>query len=133
MNNNWWIHVLVAAIASVLIVGFIKVAGAQGADILISIVLIIIGILFHFIPSIIAVHRNHKNKVGILLLNFFLGWTLFGWVGSLIWAVLQDADREKEKNGIRNVHESDEKECPYCAEKIKNKAKVCRFCNNSLS
>ena len=39
----------------------------------------------YFLPFLVA--YNHKNAVGIFVLNLFLGWTLIGWVGALIWAV----------------------------------------------
>jgi hypothetical protein len=50
--------------------------------------LFIIGITFvgYVFPSIIAWHRDHHQKVAILLLNLLLGWTVLGWIGALIWA-----------------------------------------------
>ena len=39
-----------------------------------------------FLPTIIAVSRNH-NGLAIFLLNFFLGWTVIGWFWALIWSV----------------------------------------------
>ena len=43
----------------------------------------------YFLPSFIAILRNHKNKLAILLLNILLGWTVLGWVGSLVWSVIK--------------------------------------------
>lgn len=43
----------------------------------------------YFLPTIIAYHRRHRNLLAILILNIFLGWTLLGWVGALVWACLQ--------------------------------------------
>jgi hypothetical protein len=40
----------------------------------------------YFFPSIIAAFRSHHNTLAIFLLNLFLGWTVIGWLGSLIWA-----------------------------------------------
>ena len=40
----------------------------------------------YFLPSICAFARDHSSKAGILILNIFLGWTLLGWVVSLVWA-----------------------------------------------
>lgn len=41
-----------------------------------------------FLPTFIAYRREHLNRVPILLLNLFLGWTVLGWIGALIWACL---------------------------------------------
>ena len=43
--------------------------------------------LLYFLPTIIAANRSH-HVAGILLLNFFLGWTGIGWVIMLLWALL---------------------------------------------
>ena len=41
----------------------------------------------YFLPTLIAFLRQHRNMFAIFLLNFLLGWTALGWVGSLIWSV----------------------------------------------
>ena len=48
-------------------------------------VILLIGI--YFLPSIVAMCRKHVNFTAIFILNLFLGFTLFGWVFALIWAV----------------------------------------------
>lgn len=58
-------------------------------------VLIILVVLFmttvcgaiYFAPTIVAFARNHKNKIPILLTNFFFGWSVIGWIICLIWSV----------------------------------------------
>jgi len=50
-------------------------------------IFIYFGIYIYFFPSVIAKSRNKNNYWAIFVLNFFFGWTLIGWVGSLIWAV----------------------------------------------
>jgi hypothetical protein len=48
----------------------------------------LLGVLgFYFLPTIVAFGRARHNKVAILVLNLFLGWTVIGWVISLVWAV----------------------------------------------
>jgi len=47
----------------------------------------ITGLLIYFIPSIVAAIRKHNNRNSIIVLNFFLGWTFFGWVIALVWAL----------------------------------------------
>ena len=50
--------------------------------IVISIVLILITL--YFIPSIIAIKKRHKDLSKILMINIFLGWTIVGWIISLV-------------------------------------------------
>ena len=44
----------------------------------------------YFLPSIIGLARNKRDIGAIILLNFFLGWTMIGWVIALVWAVKTD-------------------------------------------
>ena len=41
----------------------------------------------YFIPSFTASVKKHPYTTGIFILNIFLGWTIIGWVGALVWAV----------------------------------------------
>ena len=43
----------------------------------------------YFLPTLIAFLRQHKNKLAIFLLNLLLGWTVLGWVVSLVWSVVK--------------------------------------------
>ncbi len=43
----------------------------------------------YFLPTLIAFLRQHKNKLAIFLLNLLLGWTVLGWVVSLVWSVMK--------------------------------------------
>jgi hypothetical protein len=44
-------------------------------------------ILVYLVPSIIAQRSQHPKQPAILLLNVALGWTIIGWVVTLIWAL----------------------------------------------
>ena len=57
----------------------------------------IVGLIIYFIPTIIAIKRDHPNKVAIILLNFLLGWAIIGWIGSLIWSVLAIPEQKEDK------------------------------------
>jgi len=48
------------------------------------------GFVMYFLPSIIALARNKRDLTAIVLLNFFLGWTMIGWIVALVWAVKTD-------------------------------------------
>jgi len=45
---------------------------------------------FYFLPSIIGFASGKANGVAIFVLNLLLGWTLVGWVVSLVWALTKD-------------------------------------------
>jgi uncharacterized membrane protein len=51
--------------------------------------LVVLVIAFYFLPSLIAHFRGHKNRLALFLLNLFLGWTVLGWVASLVWSVIR--------------------------------------------
>lgn len=44
----------------------------------------------YLLPSILA--REKNNFTSVLLLNVLLGWTVIGWVVSLIWALKTEKD-----------------------------------------
>lgn len=44
----------------------------------------------YFFPAVVAFYRKKDNKISILLTNFFLGWTVIGWIVSLVWATTVD-------------------------------------------
>jgi Superinfection immunity protein len=53
-------------------------------------ILLVIG----FLPTIIAMCRNHRNWFVILLLNLFTSWTGLGWFIALIWACWSQRPKE---------------------------------------
>lgn len=52
------------------------------------VILSILGFVIYFLPSLIAWKRKHHQLVPIVLLNIFLGWSVLGWVISLVWAFM---------------------------------------------
>jgi len=54
-----------------------------------GLVLVVLFFAFYFLPTLIAFSRQHKNKLAIFLLNLLLGWTVLGWVISLVWSVIK--------------------------------------------
>ena len=49
-----------------------------------------LGTFTYFLPSIIALARSKRDLLAIFLLNFFLGWSVIGWVVALVWAAKSD-------------------------------------------
>lgn len=54
-----------------------------------ELLLVVLIFAFYFLPTLIAFLRRHKNKLAIFLLNLLLGWTVLGWVVSLVWSVMK--------------------------------------------
>lgn len=49
-------------------------------------VVFIVLLVIYFAPAILAFDAKHKDRVAIMVLNLFLGWTFVGWVIALVWA-----------------------------------------------
>jgi RsiW-degrading membrane proteinase PrsW (M82 family) len=44
---------------------------------------------FYFLPTIIAIKRKSPHTTAVVILNFFLGVTLLGWIIALVLASKQ--------------------------------------------
>ena len=50
--------------------------------------LLLVGLVaLYFAPSIIAARRDCRSSVAIFVFNLVFGWTVFGWLISLAWAL----------------------------------------------
>ena len=56
---------------------------------ILELLLVVLIFALYFLPTLIAFLRQHKNKLALFLLNLLLGWTVLGWVASLVWSVLK--------------------------------------------
>jgi hypothetical protein len=64
------------------------------AGLVLIVLLAIIGLAVYFLPSIIADRRRHHNRVPIILVNLFFGWTAIGWIAAFIWAFTSPAPNQ---------------------------------------
>jgi hypothetical protein len=59
-----------------------------------SVVMLLATLVFvggiYFLPAIVAKKKRCYNSV--LVVNFFLGWTLIGWVVALAWATYPEKE-----------------------------------------
>ena len=61
----------------------------MGTVLLVTTLLLVLAFLMlYFLPSIIAHSRKHPHYGTIVFLNLFTGWTVIGWVGCLVWALV---------------------------------------------
>ena len=44
---------------------------------------------FYFLPTLVSFLRQRKNRLAIFLLNLLLGWTVLGWMVTLVWSVTE--------------------------------------------
>lgn len=65
-----------------------------GGSLLVFFLLAIIGIAIYFVPTFIAIKRDHPQKLPIILINVIFGATLIGWVGALVWALMSDKPKQ---------------------------------------
>jgi hypothetical protein len=54
-----------------------------------GIVFILLMACIYFMPTIVAGLGKKRNVAGIAVLNLSMGWTMIGWVGALVWAVVE--------------------------------------------
>ena len=46
--------------------------------------------IMYWLPTIVAIVRQAHSALGVFLVNFFLGWTILGWIFALIWSLAAD-------------------------------------------
>jgi hypothetical protein len=95
----------------------------------ISLSFFIVAPALYLLPTFEAWLRSHPNLPSVALINILLGWSLIGWVVAAVWAlkkpeiVIAPATLDPSKSY---------RECPYCAETILAKAKVCKHCHKDV-
>lgn len=58
----------------------------------------LLGLALYLFPSFVALLTRKRNALAILVLNFFLGWTVVGWVGALVWAFVAESPVRVERS-----------------------------------
>jgi amino acid transporter len=48
-------------------------------------VMVLLGL--YLLPSLIAFVRGHRNRHALAKFNILGGWTIFGWIVALVWAI----------------------------------------------
>jgi uncharacterized membrane protein (DUF485 family) len=80
-NKLIWLSVILLLILVGFVSGWLNAAFFEG---LIYAIIILFGC---FLPALIAARRRHLNSSAITVLNLFLGWTVLGWIISLVWSM----------------------------------------------
>ena len=109
--------------------------GAGGVG---SIFLVIIAGSFYFLPTIVAVVRKVTNVGSVFVVNFFLGWTLVGWVVALAMASKSVATPVQvvttsvsPPSDQARVVATSTRLCGSCQKSIGSGVQFCQWCGTS--
>ena len=106
------------------------------SDTAITILILLMGLVFYFLPWIVAVNREHDKKLGVFILNLFLGWILLGWVAALVWAVSGPRPVGLTGFGERTIDpemfDRPAGYCSSCGAPSKAGARFCSSCGTQL-
>lgn len=99
-------------------------------------IILVIGL--YFLPGIVAHSRSHNDENAIVILNVFLGWTIIGWLGALIWSASGNVHQPPRTPPLRSdsgepITPETHVRCPDCKELIRRDATKCRYCGCSLT
>lgn len=56
------------------------------------------GLIVYFLPS--AIGRKKRNAGAIFALNLLTGWTVIGWIASLVWSLTKDSQAYDAAHGM---------------------------------
>jgi hypothetical protein len=112
--GNW-----IALILIVLLVGLtawfpVATMGRDGLVVLLVVVVLVVWVL---LPAYLASYLGGKRSIGSFA-GFVLG-LLLGWLGFVIVLIFP--------------YQGPTKKCPYCAERVKTEARVCKHCGRDFA
>jgi hypothetical protein len=84
--------------------------------------------LLYFMPTIVG--HNHRNVLSIFLVNFFLGWTVIGWIVAMIWAC--SADARPQMLMIAGPGPGAARYCCHCGTLNVAAARFCATCGRTV-
>lgn len=120
---------LIFLLGVVLLITFAIGNGTNSAAAVAAAVFFVGAVVMYFAPAVVASVYGHPSATAIGVLNFFLGWTVIGWVASLVWAF----NFPKPDPSQATAADEGMRACPYCAEPIRVEAIKCKHCASDLA
>lgn len=93
----------------------------------------VLAFAFYMLPTIIAIARHKQNVFGIGLLNFFLGWSLVGWIVALVWALSADPPQAVYHTPVNAYIPPAGGFCPACGKFNPHDARFCNICGAPMA
>jgi hypothetical protein len=59
-----------------------------------TIIMLVLVVVIYMLPTLIAFGREHPRRQDVAVVNILLGWTLIGWVGVFLWALLTPVEEQ---------------------------------------
>ena len=56
--------------------------------------MLIFAVMAYFLPCLIASSRGVTYRTGIILVNLFFGWTVIGWIVTVVWASTAETEAQ---------------------------------------
>jgi hypothetical protein len=57
---------------------------------LVVLIFLIFSTVIYLIPTMIAIKRKKRDRINIIWFNVIIGWTIIGWIITLVWALSKD-------------------------------------------
>jgi hypothetical protein len=57
-----------------------------------TILMVLAIVVIYMLPTLIAFGREHPRRQDLTVVNILLGWTLIGWIGVFLWALLTQVE-----------------------------------------
>lgn len=86
------------------------------------------GVALYFLPSIVGFHK--QNAAAIFILNLTLGWTVIGWVVSLLWALTKEDTASPIV--VQATIQAAPPACPGCHAVVNVSDVFCTRCGNKI-
>ena len=90
--------------------------------------LLILVSALYFLPTILGWKK--RNRAAIVALNFFLGWTIIGWIVALVWSLTTDAEPTQV---IVQRAAAPIAYCSGCGKPLEPIAQFCSSCGKPVS
>ena len=98
--------------------------GADAAGGVVAVILICaVSLAIYFAPALVA--RGKRTFGSVMAINFFLGWTVIGWVVALAWALKDDTPTKIIVNSPATL-------CVSCGKYSASNSRFCASCGSGL-